>query len=687
MLFLSKEDISSLLFTRQSVCDNISDMIERGLKIFVFYLSVLSICRVIFIFVLSDYMDPAASLQDIWLAMSAGFRLSMQTAGIMMMITMIPGVLAHMAGGIRAEKRVVMVVSGAVLTTLSILFVASFPYYRQFHAKFNQLMFNTANDDVYALLVSLVYEFWLPLRLAAACLMGFILWKLLMWFLRRHTPHIAEDLYFSFLSRCRYASRLRLMIMLIILPVLAVLVFFGGSFSWKTAIDWENAGVTRDDLLNEAILDDYQAVYRAYRLNDRLLACNGLNFTTDQIRELAAELSGKPADSDNLDSYITRSAGGSQLEQPKHIFLILSESLAAWPLLDRYEELHISDGLRSIIEADDTEYCRYFLPNGASTVAAMTAIVTGFADANLYLTTMPEAYEAPYPTAAAPQFKRLGYETNFWYAGADTWERIGAFTLAQGFDHFYGRGSMEARDNGSVWGIEDEYLYRNVLQRVSRDTSSFNVILNVSNHSPYDVDVIAKGFNPEAVRKALPEEEQDNASLINQLGHYWYADQEIAKLVNKLKEKYPGCLIVIAGDHADRYNVGKRPSMYEQYAIPFIVTGEGIHKGIFNKAAAGSQIDIVPTIIEMIAPKGFSYEAVGTSLTKGNAAGVNYGFWINHFYIGEADRNPLEPISIEGAEPEFDEAAMQHYIDAVRSISWWRAKYGPVLNPELLEDR
>ena len=104
MLFLSKEDISSLLFTRQSVCDNISDMIERGLKIFVFYLSVLSICRVIFIFVLSDYMDPAASLQDIWLAMSAGFRLSMQTAGIMMMITMIPGVLAHMAGGIGLKK-------------------------------------------------------------------------------------------------------------------------------------------------------------------------------------------------------------------------------------------------------------------------------------------------------------------------------------------------------------------------------------------------------------------------------------------------------------------------------------------------------------------------------------------------------------------------------------------------------
>ena len=96
-------------------------------------------------------------------------------------------------------------------------------------------------------------------------------------------------------------------------------------------------------------------------------------------------------------------------------------------------DLHIADGMRAVIAEEDSDYCPTFLPNGASTVSAVTGVVTGFADANLYLTTMPEAFAAPYPTASAPQLAALGYETNFWYAGPATWERIGAFTRAQGF--------------------------------------------------------------------------------------------------------------------------------------------------------------------------------------------------------------------------------------------------------------
>lgn len=94
---------------------------------------------------------------------------------------------------------------------------------------------------------------------------------------------------------------------------------------------------------------------------------------------------------------------------------------------------------------------RRFLPNGASTVSAVTGIVTGFADANLYLT-MPEAFAAAYPTASA-QLEKLGYHTNFWYAGPATWERIGAFVKAQGYDNFYGRGDFFRRCAGKCLGV------------------------------------------------------------------------------------------------------------------------------------------------------------------------------------------------------------------------------------------
>lgn len=659
--------------------------IYRGLKVFLYYLSVLSLCRLIFCLVLHEYWGPDTGWQDLLQTLWLGSRLSIQTAGILALFTAVPAGLITILSrfwGHRLES----FLSGIVLTITSILFVASFPYYGQFHSRFHQLLFNAGNDDMYALFVSLVQEFNLPLRLAGALLLAFCLWRGLKYFLAWGDTKFGNN-YSLYSKSSRGKSIAKGVAMALVLYVLGRLIVFGGSWGWETALEWENVGITKDSFMNEAILDDYQAIYRGYRMNNRMLACNGLNFTAEQIQQLAGELAGRSADSNNLDDYLRREAQGAQVAKPKQIFLIVSESYANWPLLDKYSQLHIADGMKGIIAGEDADYCNAMLPNGASTISAMTGVTTGLADANLYLTTMPESFKQPYVTAIAPQMEKLGYTTNFWYAGPATWERIGAFTEAQGFQHFYGRGDMPEEAEGSVWGCDDEYLYAQVLQGVSPDTSSFNVILNVSNHSPYTVDVAAKGFDADKLRQVLPPEAAKDDWLVNELGHYWYADRELAGFVKNLKEKYPDCLVLIVGDHADRYNIDKQPSMYERYVVPFVVTGAGVHKGTLLPDSAGSQIDIGPTIIEMVAPKGFAYYAIGSSLTRSNRQGVNYGFWITRDFIGEADRIPLEPVQIEGSQGRpINEPALQHYIDAVRSISWWRPKYGPVLDEALLKD-
>lgn len=660
--------------------------IYRGLKVFLYYLSVLSLCRLIFCLVLHEYWGPDTGWQDLLQTLWLGSRLSIQTAGILALFTAVPAGLITILSRLWG-RRLESLLSGIVLTITSILFVASFPYYGQFHSRFHQLLFNAGNDDMYALFVSLVQEFNLPLRLTGALLLAFCLWRGLKYFLawRDTSPRSTYSLYAKTSRGKRLAKGIA---MALVLYVLGRLIVFGGSWGWETALEWENVGVTKDSFMNEAILDDYQAIYRGYRMNNRMLACNGLNFTAEQIQQLAGELAGRSADSNNLDDYLRREAQGAQVAKPKQIFLIVSESYANWPLLDKYSNLHIADGMKGIIAGEDADYCNAMLPNGASTISAMTGVTTGLADANLYLTTMPESFKQPYVTAIAPQMEKLGYTTNFWYAGPATWERIGAFTEAQGFQHFYGRGDMPEEAEGSVWGCDDEYLYAQVLQGVSPDTSSFNVILNVSNHSPYTVDVAAKGFDADKLRQALPPEAAKDDWLVNELGHYWYADRELAGFVKNLKAKYPDCLVLIVGDHADRYNIDKQPSMYERYVVPFVVTGAGVHKGTLLPDSAGSQIDIGPTIIEMVAPKGFAYYAIGSSLTRNNRQGVNYGFWITRDFMGEADRIPLEPVQIEGSQGRpINEPALQHYIDAVRSISWWRPKYGPVLDEALLKDR
>lgn len=656
--------------------------ILKGLKVFVFYLAVLSVFRMFFIFWMASYMGAGTGSHDVLTAIWRGTRLSMQTAGALTLVSFVPGFLLHYLWP-RWERCCVLVLNAILLVPLSILYVASFPFYRQFHANFNQMLFTGANDDLYALLITMVQQYYLPVRLAGALLLAYVLWRILRAFLDNE---FFENLFVGMrLPRLvRWLGRLAFLYLTYIVVLLGI---FGGSLGWQTSVNWENAGVTKDEFLNEAILDNVQACYRAYSLNERMLACNGLDFTTDDIRTLAAKLANKPADTDDLDVYLTREAQGAQIEKPKQVVVIVSESFANWPLLDKYKDIPISQGMRSLIAEDDTDYCPTFLPNGASTVSAVTGVVTGFADANLYLTTMPESFAAPYPTASAPQMQKLGYDTNFWYAGPSTWERIGAFTQAQGFAHFYSRGDF-GDVPGSVWGCEDEVLYEKVLAGLDADTPSFNVVLNASNHSPYNLDLDAKGFDREAVREALPEDHQQDEELLKELGHYWYADRELAKFVKEIKEKCPDSLIVIVGDHADRYNIDKTPTTYERYGIPFIITGRGIHKGTLLPDSAGSQIDIMPTIYELIAPQGFSYMSVGSSLTRTNRQGVNYGFFITRHAIGKADTVPLVPESVDGGEaPGLDQQAMEDYINAVRSISWWRPKYGPMLDESKLQDR
>lgn len=656
--------------------------ILKGLKVFVFYLAVLSVFRMFFIFWMASYMGAGTGSHDVLTAIWRGTRLSMQTAGALTLVSFVPGFLLHYLWP-RWERCCVLVLNAILLVPLAVLYVASFPFYRQFHANFNQMLFTGANDDLYALLITMVQQYYLPVRLAGALLLAYVLWRILRAFLDNE---FFENLFVGMrLPRLvRWLGRLAFLYLTYIVVLLGI---FGGSLGWQTSVNWENAGVTKDEFLNEAILDNVQACYRAYSLNERMLACNGLDFTTDDIRTLAAKLANKPADTDDLDVYLTREAQGAQIEKPKQVVVIVSESFANWPLLDKYKDIPISQGMRSLIAEDDTDYCPTFLPNGASTVSAVTGVVTGFADANLYLTTMPESFAAPYPTASAPQMQKLGYDTNFWYAGPSTWERIGAFTQAQGFAHFYSRGDF-GDVPGSVWGCEDEVLYEKVLAGLDADTPSFNVVLNASNHSPYDLDLDAKGFDREAVREALPEDHQQDEELLKELGHYWYADRELAKFVKEIKEKCPDSLIVIVGDHADRYNIDKTPTTYERYGIPFIITGRGIHKGTLLPDSAGSQIDIMPTIYELIAPQGFSYMSVGSSLTRTNRQGVNYGFFITRHAIGKADTVPLVPESVDGGEaPGLDQQAMEDYINAVRSISWWRPKYGPMLDESKLQDR
>lgn len=644
---------------------------QQDCKLFIFILGVFCLFRLGFIVVMHSFLSETATLTDIAAALYYGFRISLKSAGLMVLLPLVCCTGLRLFLPWKRLSHIRLYLGGVYVTLLSFLFHARIPYYQEFRMAFNQLLFNTFNDDVSAIVHTVVEQYNLPFRVLLASATAFLLCRLLKRWLASKTYS------FPRMPKWYYNIALRAALLAAIY-YLTIFVRFGGSMTYAQNIDWENSGITKDQLLNEAILDDVQALYRAYVLHERVSASTGLDMDPGRLADYGGYIAGHSVKSGNIDDFLRKQVVGGTDTPPRQVFLIIAESYANWPLLPQYSSLNIANGLKGIIAQDEAAYVPNFLPNGMSTISGVMGVVTGLAEANLYLNYLPESYKEPYATALAPQMKRLGYSADFWYAGPNSWEKVRDFTLAQGFDSFYGMGDYDSK-GGNVWGCDDYYLYKAVLGQIKSDKPGFHVILTVSNHSPYTVDLAAEGFDPGIVAAGLPEKLRNDPELIKKLGHFWYADKMLAQFVTEARRQYPDSLFVIVGDHADRVNIETNPPLYERYAIPFVVYGKGITKETLPEQTAGSHINVTPTLLELVAPGGFEYYSLGHSLTRGNDFGMNYGFWISPGYMGKADSDYSEAhLNKSGLMPPAQHTIQQE-IDSARAISWWRIKYGKQL--------
>ncbi len=643
--------------------------LQQDFKLYIFLMGLFMLFRVAFVLIMHKYLNPATAGGDLLLALEYGFRISLKSASVLVAVTFaLSTCLRTVLPAARLGSLRFMFGSLYVLI-LSFLFYARIPYYEQFHMGFNQLIFNTFHDDVWALTVTLVQQYQLPLRLFLVALTAFFFCRLLRGWLELKTLRLPTA------SRWYVNIAIRVLVLWFFYQF-SLYAINGGSTGYADNFDWENAGITKDELLNEAILDDVQALYRAYVLHDRLSASTGVDADPARMREFAAITAGRKLQSDKLDEYLLRQAQGEKVKKPRQIFLIVGESYANWALLPEYKELGITSGMQEILRQPDTAHLGAFLPNGLSTISGVMGIVSGLAEVNLYLTYLPEAYREAFPTALAPQMQRLGYKPNFWYAGPSSWERVRDFVTAQGFENFHSRGDV-ASNGGNVWGCDDKDLFATVAANINPQESGFHLILTVSNHSPYTVDLAAAGFPRQKLIDALPPDRKDDTELIRKLGHHWYADQMMSRFIKEMKAKYPDSLFVVVGDHADRVNLELNPTAFKRYAIPLIVHGPGVSKDLFPQDAAGSHINLGATLLELVAPQGFRYYTVGESLTRGSKIGFNYGYWITAQHFGKICEEGGEalPGVVDGAAMPSVYDVYQ-IVEAQRAVSWWRVKNG-----------
>ena len=646
--------------------------LERDLRVSLFVLGYLFLFRLVFIACFRDRLAPETGALALVAGLLSGLRYDAIVASYATLLPLGATVGVALRGGDSTASGLRLATGATFGVVLSLACVGAIGYYAEYGEVFDEHLFGLFLDDAGAIALTL-WKSYHPLRYvaaAAALALGSALG--LRWLLERES-RVA-------LRIGKRTARVPARVAVILALLVGLGIGLRGSFGRRPA-QLKDAAVTGDLLLDQAALNPVVALRYALKSQIEILQSSGLErFLPDRDLERAARTLFGPeaAEASDIDRSMLRSAAGAVETPPRHIFLIVGEGLSAWPLLDRHGGLSVASGLRRL--ADRGIHVERFLPASYGTIESLGAIFTGLPDAEVH-TNYRESARQAYPSSPAPIFRQLGYRTRFFYGGYLSWQRVGAFARDQGFEEVYGGSSMGSWVESNEWGVDDEYLLDFVRATVRSNTPSFNVVLTTSLHPPYDVDVRSRGYVPAPGTRSA--EGAADPDLEGFLSHYWYADQCIEAFVRSTASALPSSLFAITGDHPSRVR-RRGATLFDERAVPLILYGpEALRDVETRPGLSGSHVDIAPTLIELVAPRGFRYPSLGRSLLR-SPPGPGIG---QHTVIGAERILDLRhgPVLDASAEQKPAPAGLDRtwrtLHDAAHGIAWWRIMRGPRWQP------
>lgn len=514
-------------------------------------------------------------------------------------------------------NRLRMLIGSAAVIVTILLGAGDIGFFHEYHDQYNHWIYGLYYDDFGAIVDSI----WKTYPMIVITITEIVLIISAIWGLYKILKN--GEINFHIVDKIPGTNILKLSVTLVLL------VLFGIGLRGSVAsrpLQQEDIGVTKDEFLNKLVPNFYFALYYTHSEHKHLNKASGLEkFLPDRsvakaLRTLFPLVKHK---SSNIDDWVERKVTKWRpTVEPNHVFIIVLESQDSWPMLEKYANLELVPNLKRF--ANEGISVRAFVSAGNSTRTTLCSIISGLPDAYVYTHFQPSSQKA-YPTAIANQFKQLGYQTNLFYGGHLSWQRLGEFAKNQGFDNMFGREHMAVNTPGDSWGVYDEHLFDFILKKIDPRKPSFNLIMTTTNHSPYPIDLSSKGCPLVANPKKYPQLEK-SASDPKILGHFWYNDWCIGKFIDEAEKRLPGSLFAITGDHSSRRYFTHTPSLYEKNSVPFIIYGKNMLINVkAPKAMAGSHIDMAPTLIELIAPKNFTYKSFGSNLLNENERQVGMG--------------------------------------------------------------
>jgi phosphoglycerol transferase MdoB-like AlkP superfamily enzyme len=555
------------------------------------------------------------------------------------------------------------------LTLCAIIFVADVGYFAEYDNQFDHWIFGLIYDDRAAIFETI----WKSYHLILLILLGGIAVAIGVWLLSKILRQ-AESVDIPHFLGTRTARAI-VALMIVIWAFVGARVWFG-----KNLAGLKNAESTGDVFLNKIVLNPFFALRYAIWQEHTMQKSAGLKiFLPDgNVHAAAAAIFPEKArTAANVDDSLKRVAPGSPTLKPNHIFIIVMESYDAWAMQPEYAGLHLTDRMKQLGESGIR--AQGFISSGISTVESLGVIITGLPFARAFVNFQPIVRRG-LPTASAPIFKQLGYKPRFFYGGYLSWQRIGEFCREQGFDEIYGGDQMVPHAQMKEWGVDDRHLFEFILQHTDAEPT-FNLIMSTSYHPPYSVDLEKEGFDS-APMKSDPLGARLSPEQIRVLGHLWYSDKCVGQFIAEAENKLERPVFAITGDHYSRKQyVSARPThtLYESLAVPLVIHGSKALENVLRPGAiAGSHLDIVPTLVDLAAPRGFEYHAFGRDLFDQSQPQAGYG--CNAVMGPDFILKINEPTHVEDlhgqSRSDVDGGALALHYRQLHGLGWWRAMKG-----------
>jgi phosphoglycerol transferase MdoB-like AlkP superfamily enzyme len=210
-------------------------------------------------------------------------------------------------------------------------------------------------------------------------------------------------------------------------------------------------------------------------------------------------------------------------------------------------------------------------------------------------------------------FKTLGYDLTFLYGGDANFDNMKGFAMANGFDHVldWNDGFLANKEDGTMWGKFDHIMFDKLLDIADQkgDTPFMINFFTTTNHDPFKV--------PESYESRIPDFETGKEKYIRAKRTMAYDDIVLSEFFEDAKthDWYENTIFIITADHG--LNIHRNiPNHPLNGHIPFIIYSPMIDMP-FKSNKIVSQIDILPTLLNLMGEDNYLPQLYGVSALKG----------------------------------------------------------------------